>query len=193
MLPLLRRFIDGIVQLGGWALLASALLVTYDVITRKLFNISIAGADEISGYVFAVSTAFAFSYALLARANIRIDLLYNFMPPKVKRLLDAISMVMTAGFLCVVTYYAYDLASDAITYDSRSITPLQTPLAIPQVAWVVGLGMAVFTSVVLLIAGIRAILRGDLQEAEGVMGIPSLSEEIESEIGGDDANAKGSA
>ncbi|MEM6492353.1 MAG: hypothetical protein AAF684_10700, partial [Pseudomonadota bacterium] len=45
-----------LVQVGGWALMAAALLVTYDVVTRKILGISIAGADEISGYVFAGAT-----------------------------------------------------------------------------------------------------------------------------------------
>ncbi len=109
MIGILTKSVNGIVQVGGWSLLAAACLVTYDVLTRKLLNISIAGADEISGYVFAISTAGAFSYALLSRANIRIDIIYNLVPPVVQRILDVLSMAMTAGFLTVLTYYAYRL------------------------------------------------------------------------------------
>jgi len=181
----LRRFVDVLVQIGGWALLAAAALVTYDVITRKLLNISIAGADEISGYVFAISTACAFSYALLSRANIRIDFIYNLMPNVLKRLLDILSMVMTAGFFAVVSYYAYDLVADAFKYGSHSITPLQTPLAIPQTLWFAALIMCLMTAVILSVAALKALVQGDFDRIERIIGVPSLNEEIELEIGED--------
>jgi len=182
MVGFLRRYVNIIVQVGGWSLLGAASLVTYDVITRKLFNISIAGADEISGYIFAISTACAFSYALLSRANIRIDFIYNVLPPLAQRLLDVLSMVMMAGFLGIISYFAYDLAADAIKYGSRSITPLQTPLAIPQTLWVGALVLAFLTSVVLVISAIKALLNKDMDRAEKLIGVPSLNEEIEIEL-----------
>lgn len=182
MLRTLRRFVDVIVQVGGWSILGAACLVTYDVVTRKLLNISIAGADEISGYVFAVSTACAFSYALLSRANIRIDFVYNRLPSPVRRLLDLLSMAMTAGFLAVICYYAYGLAADAVTYGSRSITPLQTPLAIPQTMWFLALSLALLTSLALLVAAVRALLKGRPDRAAKIIGVPSLNEEIEIEL-----------
>ncbi|MEL6218987.1 MAG: TRAP transporter small permease, partial [Pseudomonadota bacterium] len=50
-----------LVWLGGVLLIGSALLVTAEVFLRKFANVSIGGADEISGYAFAVATALAFS------------------------------------------------------------------------------------------------------------------------------------
>lgn len=193
MHKILRQFVEIIVQIGGWAVLAAACLVTYDVVTRKLLNISIAGADEISGYVFAVSTACAFSYALLARANIRIDFVYNLLPGGVQRALDLFSMLMLAGFFAVICYYAYGLAADAVEYGSRSITPLQTPLAIPQIAWFAALVLAFLTAVFLLISAVVSLLKGDQAGAAAVIGIPSLNEEIASEIGDESGNKQGGA
>ncbi len=182
MLNIFRHIVDYIVQIGGWFLLAAAGMVTYDVITRKLLNISIAGADEISGYVFAISTACAFSYALLSRANIRIDLIYNLVPDRIKRVLDILSMAMTAGFLGVISYYAYGMAADSVVYGSHSITPLQTPLAVPQVLWVAGLGLALVVSLALLASAISALLKGNMDHIRDTIGIPSLNEEIEIEL-----------
>lgn len=183
MVKPLHLFIHILVQVGGWALLSAACLVTYDVITRKVFNISIAGADEISGYVFAISTACAYSYALLTRANIRIDFIYNKLPAGVQRWLDILSMIFTAGFFGVICYYAYDLASDAIIYNSHSVTPLQTPLAIPQTIWFAALCFALFTALTLLVLSFKAMLQGDGMRVKELIGIPSLDEEIKTELG----------
>ncbi|MBT7943501.1 MAG: TRAP transporter small permease, partial [Alphaproteobacteria bacterium] len=181
MLKTLRRIVDITVQAGGWAFLGAACLVTYDVITRKLLNISIAGADEISGYVFAISTACAFSYALLSRANIRIDFIYNHLPPQMQRVLDVLSMAATAGFFAVICYYVYGLAADAIAYGSHSITPLQTPLAIPQVLWFIALCLSLLTSLVLLAAALKAMAQGKPELARELIGVQSLDEEVEIE------------
>ena len=187
MIKPLNLFIHIIVQVGGWAMLSAACLVTYDVITRKLLNISIAGADEISGYVFAISTACAYSYALLTRANIRIDFVYNRFPQKLQRILDIFGMLLTTGLFAVICFYAFGLVSDAITYNSRSITPLQTPLAIPQTLWFAALCFALFTSLVLLVMAILSLLKGDDEHIKELIGIPSLDEEIQAELhGGDD-------
>ena len=175
--------IQFIVQMGGWSLLAAAGLVTYDVITRKLFNISIAGADEISGYVFAISTACAYSYALLTRANIRIDFIYNKFPSSIQRWLDILSIALTAGFFGVICYFAFNLVDDAFLYGSRAVTPLQTPLAIPQTLWFVALCFALLTAVTLLVLSLKALLSGDKNTVKSLVGIPSLDEEIKAELG----------
>ena len=60
---------------GGALIILSAFLVTLEVFLRKLFNISLGGADELSGYAFGVATTFALSFALLERAHIRVDAL----------------------------------------------------------------------------------------------------------------------
>ena len=73
----LSRIAQVAVWIGGASLLACAILVTIDVITRKLLNWTFSGSDEISGYAFAASTTWAYSYCLLHRANIRIDAVYN--------------------------------------------------------------------------------------------------------------------
>ncbi len=51
--------------LGGALILGSAFLVTVEVLLRKFFGTSIAGADEISGYAFGVATSLGFAFALL--------------------------------------------------------------------------------------------------------------------------------
>ena len=61
------------VWVGGAALMAAAFMVTVDVLFRKFVGITMSGSDEYSGYVFAASTTWAYSYCLLHRSNVRID------------------------------------------------------------------------------------------------------------------------
>ena len=68
------------VWVGGAALMLSAIMVTVDVLARKYLNITMSGSDEITGYVFAGATTWAYAYCLLHRSNIRIDAVYNLLP-----------------------------------------------------------------------------------------------------------------
>lgn len=172
-----------LVQAGGWAMLLSAGLVTFDVITRKLFNFSIAGADEISGYVFAASTSGAFAYAVLSRANIRIDFIYQMLPAPVRRVLDIVSLCALTGLFGFIVWYALPIVSDSITFGSRSVTPLQTPLMIPQGIWLFGLCFCLFASMAVLVTAVMRTVRGDFDGAQELVGIPSLDQEIAQETG----------
>ena len=79
-----RRTIRILVWIGGTLIITSAFLITLAIILRKLFNISFAGADELSGYAFGIATSFSFAYALFERAHIRVDALYNLFPAWMK-------------------------------------------------------------------------------------------------------------
>ena len=59
---LLGRLLNGATTLSRFAIwvagsltLLSALYITADVLSRKLFNAPLGGSDELSGYAFAIS------------------------------------------------------------------------------------------------------------------------------------------
>ena len=51
---------------GGIFLLLSA-VVAVETVSRKVFNVSLQGADELGGYALAVGSTIAFSLALMGR------------------------------------------------------------------------------------------------------------------------------
>ena len=83
--------------------------VTGDVIARKLFNASIGGADELSGYAFCAGTALALSFALFERAHIRVDFLYHLFPRRMQRATDILGLILMLGFALVVTAMIYKI------------------------------------------------------------------------------------
>ena len=44
---------------GGALLIVAAFVIGIDVVIRKLFNLSIGGADELSGYALAIGSAWS--------------------------------------------------------------------------------------------------------------------------------------
>ena len=49
--------------------IAVSLVVAVETVMRKVFNVSLQGADELGGYALAVGATIAFSMALLGRTQ----------------------------------------------------------------------------------------------------------------------------
>jgi TRAP-type mannitol/chloroaromatic compound transport system permease small subunit len=167
--------------LGGTLIVLSAFLVTLEVFLRKVFNVSIGGADEISGYAFGVATALAFSYALFERAHIRVDAFLGAIPKKQHGLVNLFGMIMLISFAAVIVYNVWSLVGDTLANGSRSITPMRVPLAIPQIPWLIGWIFFVFSGVLLSLVALKRIMAGDPDGTQDLIGVKSLDEQIEDE------------
>ncbi|MCP4317471.1 MAG: TRAP transporter small permease [Hyphomicrobiales bacterium] len=180
-LQLSERLSRGLVWVGGILIIGSALLVTLEVVLRKLFNVSLGGADEISGYAFGVATALGFSFALFERAHIRVDALFPFFSRWLRIFSNFLGLVLLVGFAAVVANMAWSLVADTIAHGSRSITPLRTPLALPQIPWLFGWLFFVFCGVLIGLVALKRQIGGDAAGADRLIGVKSVEEQIEDE------------
>lgn len=170
-----------LVWLGGALLILAAFIVTVDVILRKLFNISMAGSDELSGYAFGIATTFSLTYALMHRSNIRVDALYQHLPTWLRATLDILGHVLVVTFIAYVTWRGFLMVVDTWQNQSRSISPLRTPLAIPQTLWIAGLILCVITGTVMTVSALISFFKRDWATIQQTIGIKSLDEQIEEE------------
>ena len=180
------------VWIGGAGIIASAVMVTIEVIIRKAFQTSLGGADEVSGYLFAIGTAWALPFALLRRANVRIDALYALLPRWFRTVLDFVAIVLLTVFVAVVFYHAWNLFLSSLKNGTKSITPLQTPQAIPQGFWVAGLALFLVTAFALTLMALIALIRRDFVAMNLLIGARTHQEEVADEVSAlhlDDADA----
>ncbi|MED5474356.1 MAG: TRAP transporter small permease [Pseudomonadota bacterium] len=187
----LERISQLAVWVGGAALLAAAVMVTVDVLSRKIFNVTMSGSDEYSGYVFSATTTWAYSYCLLHRSNVRIDALYNFLPRKVTALLDIIGLLLLFYFMSIMTYYAMVSFVDSWVNNSVSITTLGTPQWIPQLFWVAGLILFFVTLIFVVIYSVVALLQRNWDLVAKIAGVPSIAETMQEETHGIDVALAG--
>ena len=64
----------------GYLCIALSVFISVEVIMRKLFSASLQGADELGGYVLAITSVIAFGVALIGNSHIRIDLVHYKFP-----------------------------------------------------------------------------------------------------------------
>lgn len=169
---------------GGITLLACAFLISLDLILRKLFGISMGGADEIAGYVLAIVSSWAFPIALLKRSHIRVDILYSRLPLKPRVGLDLLALLGMAVFVGTLLWHSGQVLLDSIHYRSISTTPLQVPLWIPQSLWFAGYLFFAVTILILAWASLTQMRQQRLAAVSALIGIHSVEEEIREEVPG---------
>jgi TRAP-type C4-dicarboxylate transport system permease small subunit len=178
---------------AGGLTLASALYITADVIARGLFRYPLGGADELSGYAFAISISWALSFATLQRANIRIDALYQHFPTRLGAIVDWLALVLMGVFIAYWTRYAYDVASASWANQSTANTILATPLWIPQFLWIAGLVWLCVVLALMLIRSAVALVTGDYETVRRVCGVRSTQEEAAEEAEAGERLVRGEA
>lgn len=167
--------------LGGTLIILSAFMVTLEVILRKLFNVSLGGADELSGYAFGIATSLSLAYALFERAHIRVDALFNVMPQWLRPWVNFLGLFLLLGFALVIVVMVWGMVADTLSNGSRSITPMRVPLALPQIPWLLGWMFFVFSGVLLALVALKRWMAGDLAEVNNLIGIKTVDEQIEDE------------
>ncbi|MDC8443117.1 TRAP transporter small permease [Halomonas aquamarina] len=166
---------------GGVLILLAVALVTMEILSRQLIGRSNLHATEITGYVMAISTSWAFAYTLMRKAHIRIDALYVKLPVSARGMLDLIALMSLALFCVLVVGAAFDVAELSYTGGARANTPLGTPVWIPQALWLLGL---VWFSVAVVLMSLRVLLgllSGQMNDVQRLAGSPTLDEQIREE------------
>ena len=174
---------------GGVLILLAALLIGVDVTLRQLFVVTIGGADELAGFSLAIGSAWAFGFTLLRRRHIRIDTVYVTLPVRIRAFLDILGLVAFSSFMLLVTWHAFGVVQQSITSNSHSISPLGTPLAVPQALWALGLVSFMCVALLLLVQAVISFISGDTRTVAELIGSRSVAEEARHELEeADDSN-----
>ncbi|MEO1193282.1 MAG: TRAP transporter small permease [Pseudomonadota bacterium] len=141
------RLARGGTIVGGVMIFAAAVIVTIEILSRNILGISLGGADEISSYLFAVAVAWALPNVMLSDSNVRIEALVNLLAPRARDLVFRAGTLVLLLFLGVLAFRATEMAWTSFQTNAHAVTPLQTPLAIPQSLWALGLCLAVLAGI----------------------------------------------
>lgn len=166
---------------GGLLLLAAAVLVSVDVLLRKFANLTLGGADELSGYALAIGSTWSFAFVLLNRGNVRIDALYEHLPRSVAALCDLLALIALLAFVSVVTWHGAGVLAQSWRVDAHSNSALAVPLAVPQALWWLGYVWFVLCAVPLLLRSVLAFAGRDWAAVNRLVGARTIQEDADDE------------
>jgi TRAP-type C4-dicarboxylate transport system permease small subunit len=166
----------------GAIFVALSVVVTVETTTRKLFNFSIQGADELGGYALAAGSVIAFSLALVGRNHIRVDVFHDWFSRRSQAVLNALAYVLLAGFAVLLAFVSFKVVADTLAYHSTAPTPWQTPLIWPQAVWYAGLAVFALVTVVYAIRALWLLSSGRIDALNVDFHPKSAKEELREEL-----------
>jgi TRAP-type C4-dicarboxylate transport system permease small subunit len=166
----------------GVIFLGLAVVVTVETICRKVFNVSLQGADELGGYALAVGSTIAFSLALMGRAHIRVDVFHEKFSPRVQAALNWFSITSLALFGLFIAYVAFKVVGDTLQYRSTAQTPWATPLIWPQGVWYAGLAIFALVASGYALRATLLLFRGEYGTLNRDFHPKSAKEELKEEL-----------
>jgi TRAP-type C4-dicarboxylate transport system permease small subunit len=184
-LALIDRLATALAFVCGVGLLLLTLLITWDIVARKAFGMSVQGTDELGGYVLALIGSLGMTHVLLRREFTRIDLALPYLPARLRQVLHVAAYVALAVTVVFFAYRAGLTLQETVLFDSVANTPLETPLWIPQGLW--AMGMALFAAAAVLHAARAVVLLvREPQRIEAEYGCASTQNEVDAFLSGAD-------
>lgn len=173
IVSLLARTNRAIAILCGVVLMVVVALTLAEIVLRQIMGRGLGGVDEIAGYVMAGVAAWGFSYALVDRAHVRIDVLTGRLPLPGRSVFDLLAVASICGVAATVSWYGWSVLSRSILRGSRANTPLETPLWIPQSIWLGGWVWLTLVAALLTICIAALMLQRRWRQVEAVAGVTS--------------------
>jgi TRAP-type C4-dicarboxylate transport system permease small subunit len=96
-----RALTKALTLLAGLMLVAMMLLACANMVSRAVW-LPIQGTFELMGFLGAVTTAFALAFAQLNKSHISVGILMKHLPRPVRRLLDALTSLISCAFFALI-------------------------------------------------------------------------------------------
>ncbi len=144
MARLIRRGLDALYLAAGvgaaFCLIAILVLIVAQMLARWT-GTTFPGASAYAGYAMAAASFLAFANALNRGAHIRVSILLNAVPARMRWALEVWCFGLAAAIAWYFTYYAYWFTYWSWKFNEVSQSQDATPLWIPQSVMVLGGGI----------------------------------------------------
>lgn len=178
----MRRLEDILATVFGAIFIVLALVVTVETLSRKIFNFSLQGADELGGYALAIGSTIAFALGVMGRNHIRVDVFHERFPRVLKAFLNWLSITLLAALAVLFVVVSWRVIVESLEYRSTAQTPWATPLIIPQSVWYAGLVLFMLVAVGFAARATWLAAKGRVDELNEEFHAKSAKEELKEEL-----------
>src|SRR5918996_2507502 len=109
-------------MLGGWLLLAVALVTASDALLRDFLGRPLPGTFEVTELVLAAVIFFALPYTSLTDGHVSVDFLTGCLGQRTQYAITAVNAVICAGLFGVITVQMMALAAKFLATSRTTIT-----------------------------------------------------------------------
>jgi TRAP-type C4-dicarboxylate transport system permease small subunit len=133
----LHRLYDAAGALGAFCVFLIFVAMILGGIGRQM-NWRVSGLNDIVSWLCAAAAFFAMAHAFRHGDFVRVTLLLESVSPKVRRVLDAVCLVIAAISVAYLTYWATRCTWESYEYAEMATGLVVIPIWIPQSTFAIG-------------------------------------------------------
>jgi len=157
---IVTRSLEGIITS---CFLVLAVLVVLLVVLRYVFNSTIIGGNEVTGYLFIYTTALGAAISVGTNQHIRIGYFVDRLPPLLGRLANAVSLVLVMGLHAGLLWLSGEWISAVGGFEFPVV---HIPQGVVQAAIPLGCVFVILYCLTQLIRLVRAPLTAERETAQ---------------------------
>ena len=146
---------------AGFCYLLITLLICFDIAARQLLGFSTESTIELTGYLMAVGMSWGLAGTLFERGHVRIDVLVQRIPLKIRVWLHLVSLLALIVSMIFYVRGSTGLALDSLAFNATDLTTLRTPLVWPQGLWAAGFVLLLLAAIAIAARSIKQLFTGD--------------------------------
>lgn len=150
-------------SVAAFFFVTGSLIAIYGVFMRYIFNSPASWTTEIFEMFMVIAIFIGFGMALKDDRHIVVDLLYDKMPPVVKRIFNIISNVLGAFFSIFLTIMGMQMVSIARIQGGATVD-VGIPIWVTYLIMPIGMGLLAFYFLIRIVRSIRDPLPTEEQE-----------------------------
>lgn len=156
--------IDRITSLTGKAVSYIMFLVVgivcFEVAMRYLFRKPTVWASEAIVFCCALLYVFGAAWTLLDNRHVKIDLLWEKLSPRGKRIIDSLTFIFFAFYMGLMLWVGSRFALESVKLAETSGSPWDPPVYPIKIAFVIGIVLLMGQGISKLIRNLYFIIRG---------------------------------
>ena len=125
---LISRITEAISKPASFLVFIMMLITSTEVIGRYVFNHPTTWAWPLNRQIFGVFILVAGAYAMSKREHIRIEILYDLFPPKIKRVARGIALASFVIFMGVLVWQASWMGWNSLMNNEKLAGAFRMPL-----------------------------------------------------------------
>ncbi len=154
MRRLLDRLYLGAGALGAFCVFLIFVLMVVGGVGRQM-NWHVSGLNDAVSWLCAAASFFAMAHAFRHGDFVRVTLLLDAVPPKVRRVLDVMCLLIAAASVAYLTYWATSFTWESYEFAEMATGLLVIPIWIPQSTFVLGCWLLLVAMVDELVGVVR--------------------------------------
>ncbi|MFP4538250.1 MAG: TRAP transporter small permease subunit [Dichotomicrobium sp.] len=123
LIDLADRLVGQAGRMAAWLGLAMVLLVAFGVLARYLFAFGFVWLQELEWHLLAVTALIGMSYTLHRGDEVRVDILYAYMGPRMKTLVRLLSALLTLAVAVIIVKLSLPYVSQSRAMGEGSPDP----------------------------------------------------------------------